>query len=205
MKTTFISKCLFVLFVTMTASFPAKASEQDALKLQVENLFEASKKVNASEPEKEKSRKEIDGAIDWDGIARLCLGEANANKHKGKNFGEFKDLLREVVSKTAFSRMDKFWAGGTKALIDKVDIQGSQAHVGAKFVSNNETFALDYYFTKKGSRWLINDVAYEDMKYSVNIKEQLDAFLKEKPFSELLVKLKKKRDELDKPAKSKSS
>ncbi|MFM8270006.1 MAG: ABC transporter substrate-binding protein [Pseudomonadota bacterium] len=192
-----ISLLVFSLF--------AVATEQDSLKLQMENLFEASKKVNAPETEKEKSRKEIESAIDWEGIARLCLGEQNAKKYKGKNFGDFKDLLKEVISKTAFSRMDKFWAGGTKAQIDKVEIQGPQAHVGAKFISNNETFSLDYYLTKKGNTWAIHDVAYEDMKYSVNIKEQLDAFLREKPFSELLVKLRKKREELDKPAKTKSS
>lgn len=182
-----------------------KASEQDDLKLQVENLFEASKKVNNPEPEKEKSRKEIDKSIDWEGISRLCLGEAHSNKYKGKNFGEFRDLLREVILKTAFSRMDKFWTGGTKAQIDKVDITGAQAHVGAKFTSNNETFSLDYYLNKKGNQWFIHDVAYEDMKYSVNIKEQLDAFLKEKSFSDLLTKLRKKREDLDKPAKTKSS
>lgn len=193
---TIISFLVFSLF--------AVATEQDALKLQIENLFESSKKVNTPESEKEKARKEIEGAIDWEQIAHLCLGESNSKKYKGKNFGDFKDLLKEVISKTAFSRMDKFWAGGTKAQIDKVEIQGNQAHVAAKFISNNEPFSLDYYLNKKASHWVIYDIAYEDMKYSVNIKEQLDAFLKEKPFSELLVKLRKKRDELDKPAKSKS-
>ncbi|NBX75485.1 MAG: hypothetical protein EBQ92_02945 [Proteobacteria bacterium] len=190
-----------ILLSVLIFSFFANATEQDALRLQLENLFEVSKKVNTPDTEREKSRKEIDGAIDWDGIAQLCLGESNFKKYKGKNFNDFRELLREVISKTAFSRMDKFWAGGTKAQIDKVDIQGKKAHVAAKFISNGEAFSLDYYLNKKGTRWIIDDVAYEDMKYTVNIKEQLDAFLKEKPFSELLVKLRKKREELDKPAK----
>jgi ABC-type transporter MlaC component len=198
-------KKISILIFVLIFSFFANASEQDSLKLQLENLFEVSKKVNTPESEKEKSRKEIEGAIDWEGIARLCLGESNFKKHKGKNFSDFRDLLKEVISKTAFSRMDKFWAGGTKAQIDKVDVQGTKAHVAAKFITNGETFSLDYYLNKKGNRWSIDDIAYEDMKYTVNIKEQLDAFLKEKPFSELLVKLRKKRDELDKPAKPKSS
>ena len=174
-----------------------RADEKEALKQQLEKLFESSKKVNTP-GEKEKSRREIEGAIDWEGIARLCLGDKNTKKYQGKNFSDFRDLLRQVISKTAFSRMDKFWSGGTKAAIDKVEVTGTQAHLGAKFNSNNETFALDYYLDKKGGRWFIVDVAYEDLKYSVNIKEQIDAFLKEKSFNDLLGKLRKKRDELEK-------
>jgi len=187
---------LFIPFILLTSV--GQANEKEALKQQLEKLFESSKKVNAPAGEKEKSRKEIEGAIDWDGIARLCLGEKNTKKYQGKNFSDFRDLLRQVISKTAFSRMDKFWSGGTKAAIDKVEVTGAKAHLGAKFNSNNETFALDYYFDKKGDRWLIVDVAYEDLKYSDNIKEQIDAFLKEKSFNDLLGKLRKKRDELEK-------
>jgi hypothetical protein len=52
---------------------------------------------------------------------------------------------------------------------------------------------------------LISDIAYEELKYSANIREQLDAFLKEKSFSDLLTKLRKRSEELDKPVKTKSS
>ncbi|NBV49709.1 hypothetical protein EBR78_00665 [bacterium] len=177
---------------------PASNPEKDVLKKQLEALFEVSKKVNMPESEKDKARKEIDNSIDWDGIAQLCLGPKNSKKYQGKNFNEFRNLLREVISKTAFSRMDKFWAGGTTAQIDQIEFQAGKAHVSAKFLSNNETFSLDYFMSKKGQRWLIHDIAYEDLKYSTNIQEQLDAFLKEKSFGDLLVKLKKKSEELDK-------
>lgn len=203
MKTLFL---LILLVFPLNSHSTSSAGEGEALKKQLEALFESSKKVNLPSPEKDKARNEIEEAVDWDGIASLCLGEKNSKKYQGKNFSDFRNLLKEVISKTAFSRMDKFWEKGTTSQIDKVDIQGTKAHVGAKFTSKNETFALDYYFTKKGNHWMIHDVAFEDMKYSVNIREQLDAFLKEKSFGDLLTKLRKRRDELDKPpAKSKDA
>jgi ABC-type transporter MlaC component len=179
-----------------TYSNPTSA-EGDSLKKQLEAWFEFSKKVNLPD-QKVKARTEIESALDWEGIATLCLGEKNTKKYQGKNFSEFKSLLKEVVSKTAFSRMDKFWEKGTIAEIDKIEIQNSKAHASAKFKSQGEIFSLDYYLTKKANRWVIDDVAFEDMKYSVNIREQIDAFLKEKSFGDLLAKLKKRRDELDK-------
>ena len=191
-----------MVFVSLASS--ANSGENDILKKQLEGLFEFSKKVNLPTQEKEKARAEIEQAIDWEGIAKLCLGEANSKKYS-KGFADFRNLLREVITKTAFSRMDKFWENGTTAVIDKVEVEGVKAHVGAKFNSKSETFALDYYLSKKGSKWMIQDVAFEDMKYSVNIKEQLDAFLKEKNFNDLLEKLRKRKDELDKPSKTKSS
>lgn len=179
-------------------------TENENLKKQLENLFESSKKVNLATAEKGKARAEIEQAVDWEGIAKLCLGEANSKKYS-KGFSDFRNLLKEVITKTAFSRMDKFWENGTTAVVDKVEVKGGTAHVGAKFNSKDETFALDYYLSKKGNKWMIHDIAFEDMKYSVNIKEQLDAFLKEKNFNDLLEKLRKRRDELDKPSKNKSS
>lgn len=197
-------KKISLLIMCLSLLGLSNQTENEVLKKQLENLFEASKKVNVSTPEKGKARTEIEQAIDWEEIAKLCLGETNSKKYS-KGFSDFRNLLKEVITKTAFSRMDKFWENGTTAIVDKVEIKGATAHVGAKFNSKNETFALDYFLSKKGSKWMINDIAFEDMKYSVNIKEQLDAFLKEKKFNDLLEKLRKRRDELDKPSKSKSS
>jgi len=202
-----IYSLFFLLSVLSFGKSPVVTSgpEVDGIKKYIENLFESSKKVNLPNSEKDKARREIDGAIDWESIASLCLGPEHTKKFKGKNFSDFKSLLREVISKTAFSRMDKFWEGGTKAQINKVEVNGNQAFVAAKFLVKEDSFGLDYYLSKKGNQWLISDIAYEELKYSANIREQLDAFLKEKSFSDLLTKLRKRSEELDKPVKTKSS
>ena len=53
---------------------------------------------------------------------------------------------------------------------------------------------------------MIYDISYEDIRYSTNISEQIDAFLKDGNFATLLEKLRKRRDELieetSKPKKS---
>jgi len=188
-------------FLMSLVFLPTWANEQTSvdsqLRNQMEELFQASKLVNEPKEQK-KARLAIEKAVDWDEIATLCLGKQAAKKNQGKNFSDFRNLLREVVSKTAFSRLDKFWQNGTTATIDKVELNKNTAHVAAKFKSKEDVFSLDYYLNKKGSQWLIYDIAYEDLKYSENIKEQVDVFLKEKSFSDLLGKLRKRAEELDK-------
>ncbi|NDC26146.1 MAG: hypothetical protein EBZ49_18710, partial [Proteobacteria bacterium] len=116
-----MKKILFSLIVALNCiSFAKSASPADTevenIKTYLNQLFESSKKVNSTSEEKEKARKTIDSSIDWDSIATLCLGPEHAKKYAGKNFGDFRNLLREVISKTAYSRMDKFWEGGTRAI-----------------------------------------------------------------------------------------
>ena len=162
----------------------------------LERLFEASKKVNIEGPEKQKAREVIEKAMDWEKIAQMCLGAKQAKKNAGKNFEDFRSLLKEVITRTAFTRLDKFWDGNTNYKFEKIDVQGSNAKVPTKFFVKWEPFELDYYFTKKVGEWLIYDISYEEIRYSTNISEQIDAFLKEGNFSNLLSKLKKRRDTL---------
>lgn len=191
-------KIFVVALLMLIPSWAQQSSDLDTkLRNQMDELFQASKLVNDQSQQK-KARSTIEKAIDWDGIAKLCLGKQAVKKYQGKNFSDFRNLLKEVVSKTAFSRLDKFWQNGTTAKIEKIEVEKNEAHIAAKFKSKEDTFSLDYYLSRKGSDWLIHDIAYEDLKYSENIKEQIDVFLREKSFKDLLGKLKKRRDELDK-------
>ena len=193
----------FLFNAPLFAEAPAFTGEAAKIKAYMEDLFDASKKVNLPGTEKAKSRAAIEAAIDWDKIATGALGTANAKKHAGKNFSDFRGLLKDVVTKTAFSRMDKFWQEGTVVTFKSIDVKGGLAHVAATFTVKDESFSLDYYLTKRGAGWAVYDIAYEDLKYSDNINEQIEAFLKEKPFKELLVKLQKRREELDSPKSKK--
>jgi ABC-type transporter MlaC component len=106
-------------------------------------------------------------------------------------------LLREVVSKTAFSRLSSFWKGASYTF-EKIDLKGNSGVVASRFQpSSGDSLVLEYYIQKKGGQWLIYDVAFEGVRYSVNIHEQIDSFLKEKSFPGLLEKLRKRRDDID--------
>ncbi len=184
------------------APAPEFTGDQLAIQKRMDGLFEASKKVNLASAEKAKAREQIEKAMDWDRVVQACLGASLYKKHAGASTNEFKKLLKEVIVKTAFSRLDKFWADGTTYKLSKIDITGTTAHVVSNFYVKGDVFALDYYLLKKGGDWYVWDISYENERYSVNINEQLDAFLKERKFSELLVKLKKRIEELDSQAKT---
>lgn len=184
---------------TLLSSAPLKAAAENQsqeVTTRLEKLFEASKKVNVAGPEKQKARETIEKAMDWEKIAQMCLGAKLAKKNAGKNFDEFKGLLKEVVTRTAFTRLDKFWEGNTNYKFENIDVKSGTAKVPAKFFVKGEPFELEYYFIKKGNEWLIYDISYEEIRYSTNISEQIDAFLKDGNFSTLLSKLKKRRDTL---------
>lgn len=179
---------------------PEFKGEALVIQKRLADLFEVSKNVNMAGAAGTKARTEVEAALDWDKVSELCLGKANYKKSSAKNLSEFRNLLKDVVIKTAYSRLDKFWKGTTYKM-DSIDIKGGDAKVSAKFYVKEEPFSLDYFLYKKGGKWFIYDISYEDLRYSVNINEQIDAFLREKSFSGLLDKLKKRRAELDENAK----
>lgn len=198
-----MKKFTSILTVIIASTFIFSASLRAAdggssqeVTTRLEKLFEASKKVNMDGADKQKARETIEKAMDWEKIAQMCLGAKQAKKNAGKNFEEFRSLLKEVITRTAFTRLDKFWEGNTNYKFEKIEVQGGNVKVPAKFFVKGEPFELDYYFSKKGGEWLIYDISYEEIRYSTNISEQIDAFLKEGNFSTLLSKLKKRRDTL---------
>ncbi len=171
----------------------AFTGEALVIKEQLDALFDASQKVNGAT--KADARKKIESALDWERVAKSCLGNAQWKKQSPASRNEFQALLKDVVVRTAYSRMDKFW-DKTTYTFEKIDIKGSDAHVVSKFNAAGDVLLLEYFLTKKGSNWLIYDISFEDNRYSTNINEQLVAFLREKPFSHLLTNLKKRRDDL---------
>ncbi len=161
----------------------------------MEELFEVSKKVNLPGAEGSKARAEIGNSVDWERISLDCIGRAAWKKQSAAKQAEFKKLLREVIEKTAYSRLDKFWKGATYRF-EKINIKGTEGTVPTKFIVDGKAFQLEYFVNEKRNKWTIHDIAYEGEQYSSNIHDQIEAFLKEKPFSDLLEKLRKRRDEL---------
>lgn len=182
------------LFSAPIPDEPKYTGEAEKLRMHFDDLFDASKKVN-SPKEKATARRKIALAFEWDRIGKECLGRSNWAKALPSNRAEFSSLLKDVITRTAYTRLDKFWDGATPRF-EVIDVKGNEAHVLCRFHFQEESFTLDYYLSKQGPKWLIYDLAYEGLKYSANINEQIDAFLKEKNMSELLGKLRKRRDEL---------
>lgn len=173
------------------------SKEQVAIKANLENLFKYSREVNDKNASvKSKARKIIGGSLDWKQVAKDCLGADEWNKQTAANRSNFENLLQDVVLKTAFQRLDKFWTANTTYSFQSIEVTGDKSHVGVEFVIDDEEFLLDYYLQQKNKQWYIVDIAYEEMRYSENIREQINSFLKESDFNKLLGKLKKRRGEL---------
>ncbi len=177
--------------------------EAAKLKDTMVDLFEKSKKVGSTDAtEKKKGQTRVEKALDWDRIAKDCLGSKRWSGQSAGNRKAFRDLLQDVVVRTAFSRLDKFWKDVKQYDVEKVDVKGSGAHVATKFLVGKEDFLLEYFMNKTGGQWLIYDISYEDLKYSENISEQINAFMKDNNFNTLLDKLRKRRDELKEDKKA---
>ena len=170
--------------------------DSDYVKQTIESLIAASKQILDTSDEGQANRKKIEAALNWNAISEKCLGRDLWEKKKAT---PFPTLLREVVTKTAFSRIAKLWKEVKKFEIKSVTLAGTHAVVKARFVAK-QTFAITYYFGKKDGHWLIDDIAYDDLLYSENISEQINGFLKSHSFSQLLAKMKKRLPELDSEA-----
>lgn len=180
---------------TTAPEFTGKALE---VKKKLEVLFDFSKDVNNADAKKRSAaRAAIDSALDWDKISEDAIGAGEWKKLSAANRSSFRDLLKDVIVRTAYTRLDKFWEGGTTSAFQKIEMDPSnKAHVVAVFTVKNEPFSLDYYVHSKAGKWLVYDIAFEGERYSVNINEQIAAFLNEKSFTVLMEKLRKRRTEL---------
>ncbi|MEZ4750003.1 MAG: ABC transporter substrate-binding protein [Bdellovibrionota bacterium] len=181
----------------------AFTGEQLTLKKFMEELFEDSKKVNETGAPGKKARNTIESAVDWTEVAKICLGGAKEwSAQNSKNRSEFSNLLKDIIALTAYSRMGDFW-NGTSYTIKKIDVKGNDATVTTTFKASDDDYALEYYLSKAGRKWKIKDLSFDDIKYSDNIREQIQSFLKEKNFAVLLTKLRKRRADLEADDKTK--
>jgi len=174
-------------------------SEEIALKKNLETLFGDSKNVNSSDKKlRMSSRTKIANLLDWDKVAVVALGEKRWKSQKSLNKSNFKNLLKEIILLTAYERLDKFWADIKSYEITSIKITKNNAHVLSKFITKDNTYLLEYDMFRKSSKWYLDDIIFEGMKYSEIINEQIDEFLKENTFFELLNRLKKRKTELEK-------
>jgi phospholipid transport system substrate-binding protein len=193
-----LSSLLASVFLLAVEGAPDAVFSGEALRIkeQLVELFDASRKVNGSPADKKASREKIEAAMDWEQVAKDCLGPVEWKKASASNRATYQDLLRDVVVKTAFTRLDTFWDGASYQFT-KIDVKGSRAKASVTYKVKAETFELEYSLLRRGKQWAVYDIAFEGMLYSENIREQITAFLKEKGFASLIDKLKKRREELD--------
>jgi ABC-type transporter MlaC component len=185
---------------TVTKAKKKFTGESLKIKQRLEKLFEYTKTVDTTQKGHKRNRRKIEAAVDWNKIAIMCLGRAQWKKTKLSNRNEYASLLREIISLSAYSRMLDFWQGA-KYEFHKIQINSNIARVIVLFSKNDnegngDEYTFDYYLEKKKGQWFLYDLAYEELKYSETINDQIETFLEENSFAELLKRLHKRPDEV---------
>ena len=107
---------------------------------------------------------------------------------------EFVQLFADLLERTYISRIDLY--GGEKLQYTGEQVDGDRAVVKAKVLTKQGTeVPVEARMLKNGERWLIYDVAIENISLVSSYRVQFDKIIRTSSFAELMNRLKNKRDE----------
>jgi phospholipid transport system substrate-binding protein len=107
---------------------------------------------------------------------------------------EFTQLFADLLERTYISKIDLY--GGEKLQYTSEQLDGDRAVVRAKVLTKQGTeVPVEARMLKNGDRWLIYDVAIENISLVSNYRAQFDRIIRTSSFGDLVNRLKTKRDE----------
>jgi len=115
---------------------------------------------------------------------------------------EFIQLFADLLERTYISRIDLY--GGEKLQYTSEQVDGDRAVVKAKVITKQGTdVPVEARMLKNGERWLIYDVAIENISLVSSYRVQFDKIIRTSSYADLVNRLKNKRDEfLDEGARN---
>jgi phospholipid transport system substrate-binding protein len=107
---------------------------------------------------------------------------------------EFTQLFADLLERTYISKIDLY--GGEKLQYTNEQVDGDRAVVRAKVLTKQGTeVPVEARMLRNGDRWLIYDVAIENISLVSNYRAQFDRIIRTSSFGDLVNRLKNKRDE----------
>jgi phospholipid transport system substrate-binding protein len=107
---------------------------------------------------------------------------------------EFTQLFADLLERTYISKIDLY--GGEKLQYTNEQVDGDRAVVRAKVLTKQGTeVPVEARMLRNGERWLIYDVAIENISLISNYRAQFDRIIRTSSFGDLVNRLKNKRDE----------
>jgi phospholipid transport system substrate-binding protein len=107
---------------------------------------------------------------------------------------EFTQLFADLLERTYISKIDLY--GGEKLQYTSEQLDGDRAVVRAKVLTKQGTeVPVEARMLKNGDRWLIYDVAIENISLVSNYRAQFDRIIRTSSFGDLVNRLTTKRDE----------
>jgi phospholipid transport system substrate-binding protein len=139
-------------------------------------------------------RKIASEVFDVQETARRALGP-HWQKVSPAEREEFVQVFADLLERTYISKIDLY--GGEKLQYTAEQIDGDRAVVKAKVLTKQGTeVPVEARMLKGGSdRWLIYDIAIENISLIGNYRAQFDQIIRKQSFAELLNRLKTKRDD----------
>jgi phospholipid transport system substrate-binding protein len=138
-------------------------------------------------------RKLASEVFDVQETARRALGP-HWQKVSPAEREEFVQVFADLLERTYISKIDFY--GGEKLQYTAEAIDGDRAVVKAKVLTKQGTeVPVEARMLKGPDRWLIYDIAIENISLINNYRAQFDQIIRKQSFAELLNRLKTKRDD----------
>lgn len=108
---------------------------------------------------------------------------------------EFVQLFADLLERTYIHKIDLY--GGERLVYIQEAVDGDYATVRAKVATRQGTeVPVEAKLHRRGERWLIYDVAVENISLIANYRSQFDRIIRTASFQELMSRLRTRRDEL---------
>jgi phospholipid transport system substrate-binding protein len=126
-------------------------------------------------------------AFDVNESARRALG-LHWQKRSEAEREEFVQLFGELLERTYIAQIDLY--GGERLRFTEEKLDGNLAIVRAKLVTKQGTeVPVEARMNRKGERWLIYDVAIENVSLISNYRSQFDRIIRQNSYPELVKRL----------------
>lgn len=149
-------------------------------------------------------RKVASEVFDVNETAKRALGRHWLNRTAAER-EEFVQLFADLLERTYIGKIDLY--GGEKVQYTSEAVDGEYAAVRAKIVTRQGTeVPVEARLLRRGERWLIYDIAIENVSLVANYRAQFDRIIRTTSYQELVNRLKTRRDEFiqtpSRPARS---
>ncbi len=117
---------------------------------------------------------------------------------------EFVQLFADLLERTYINKIDLY--RGEKVVYANEAVDGEYATVRVRVVSKQHgEIPVDAKMIRRGDRWLIYDIAVENISLIANYRAQFDRIIRTASYQDLVSRLKIKKDELLQEARPGSS
>jgi phospholipid transport system substrate-binding protein len=197
---------LFVAMVSLTSFVWATPGPvTNSLKGTLDKIIDVLNDPSLKTPGKENERKNallklIKERFDEEAFARRALG-VHWKKRTKEEKHEFVEIFSDLLERTYLKKIDDYLTkagnfSGKNIVYLNETVKGKYVIVSTKILtSDNAEIPILYLFTNKQGNWLAVDIAIEGVSLVKNYRAQFEEILANSSFSELITKLKSKKQQ----------